>query len=83
MQVVMIRKAINKDDWFNCVEQIKAFYGRDPEKVEVKVAKEIVLSDSEFRKFESELLCDNDIIKENKELMKVLYMVVQNGTDVQ
>ena len=71
MQVVMIRKAGCKSEWYKAVEGIRTLFGREPQKVEAVIDKEIVLTNDELAAFESDLLDDSEIVKENRAIMKV------------
>ena len=71
MQVVMIRKAGCKSEWYKAVEGIRALFGREPQKVEAVIDKEIVLTSDELAVFENDLLADSEIVKENRAIMKV------------
>ena len=71
MQVVMIRKAWSKNEWYKAFEGIRALFGREPQKVEAVIDKEIVLTNDELAAFENDLLADSEIVKENRAIMNV------------
>ena len=71
MEVTMIRKASSKNDWYERFNQIQEMFYRKPETEQAVIEKEIMLTNKELAQFESDLLRDSEIVKENCDLMRV------------
>ena len=71
MKAVMIRKALNAKDWLERAADIKEIFGKEPEAVEVVVEKTVTLSKTEFKEIAENLMDDHQVIRDNKEVMRV------------
>ncbi len=71
MKVQIVKKACDKEDLCELTDRRTKEFPKGSSHVDAVIEKEIVLTDAQLAEFESDLLTDSEIVKENIGLMRV------------